>query len=65
MKKLMKLCEVADVLNCSIKTVHRMIGEAALMAIQLRGGWRVSPDDLQIFIERSREQHKEDYGYCE
>jgi len=65
MKRLMRLSEVAELLNVSVRTVYRLIGEASLLGIQIRGGWRVDPSDLAEFIARSKEQCAIDFGYFE
>jgi len=62
MKKLLRLSEVAELLSCSVRTVYRLIGEASLLGIQIRGGWRVDPSDLQDYIDRQKQQHAEDFG---
>ena len=65
MKRLLRLSEVSELLNVSVRTVYRLIGEASLLAVQIRGGWRVDPSDLQNYIIRQKQQHAEDFGYCE
>ncbi|MEI6259674.1 MAG: helix-turn-helix domain-containing protein [Deltaproteobacteria bacterium] len=62
MKRLMRLSEVALVLNVHIRTVYRMVTDASLMALQIRGSWRVDPSDLQSYITRQKQQFAEDYG---
>jgi len=63
MKRLLRLSEVSELLSCSVRTVYRLIGEASLLAVQIRGSWRVDPDDLEVYIERSKRQFCEDYGF--
>jgi len=65
MARLMRLSEVALVLNVHIRTVYRMITDASLLAIQIRGSWRVDPSDLESYITKQKRQHAEDFGYCE
>jgi len=61
----MRLCEVADVLNCSSRTVYRLVAEGQIQAVQIRGGWRVDPDDLAAFITRRKQEFAESFGFCD
>lgn len=63
MQKLMRLSEVAELLNCSVRTVYRLVAEASLLGIQIRGGWRVDPSDLETFINKSKNDFAENYGF--
>ena len=46
--------EVAEILNCSVKTVRRRIRSKRLRAIQDDGLLRVDPGDLEDFIRDHR-----------
>lgn len=65
MQKLMRLSEVAEILSCSTRTIYRLIAEASLLGIQIRGGWRVDPEDLAVYIANGKKQYAEDFGFIQ
>jgi len=62
MKKLLRLCEVAELMACSTRTIYRLVSSGELLALQVSQSWRVDPSDLQSYIDRQKQQHAEDYG---
>ncbi len=51
--------QVAERLNCSIATVYSLIDSGTLACVRIGsrgGGIRVTPEDLQAFIESRRSQ---------
>ena len=50
----MKVSEVAEQLNVSMRTVTRWIEEGKLPAFKFGKDYRINPDDLNKFIENSK-----------
>jgi excisionase family DNA binding protein len=48
------LAQVAEHLQCSDRTVRREIAAGRLAAIRIRGMLRVAPDDLAVYLSRSK-----------
>ena len=59
---LMTINDVAAELKVHPRTVKRWIADGQLAAFKLgdRAGWRVSPEDLQRFLEQRRRGTEED-----
>jgi len=53
-KRFLKIPEVAQELNCAERTVWRLIEDGHLKAHDFGGTTRVSRDDLDDYIARSR-----------
>ena len=53
---LLSVAETADRLRVSEKTVRRMIGAGELPVHRVGRLWRVSQDDLLVFLARRRAQ---------
>ena len=54
MERLMTTEEVAEVLRIDAVTVRRLIGRGELVAYRTAGEYRVSPADLEKFVESQR-----------
>ena len=50
--RLLRIAEVADLLQLSTKTIRRRIQDGRLPARFIARQWRIDPRDLQRFIER-------------
>ena len=50
--RLLRIAEVADLLQVSSKTIRRRIQDGRLRAYFIAQQWRIDPRDLQRFIER-------------
>ena len=50
--RLLRIAEVADLLQISAKTIRRRIQDGRLRAYFIAQQWRIDPRDLQRFIER-------------
>ena len=48
------LQDVADQLQLDVQTIRRYVREKRLTAVKFGKGYRVSTDDLQLFIEGSK-----------
>ena len=46
--------EAAEFLSVSTRTLNRLVNEASLPAIKVRGSMRFNLEDLVTFIERSK-----------
>lgn len=57
MEEYLRIEDVAERLNLSYKTVFRYIQDGKLKATKI-GHWRISEEDLQEFIERSKNLQK-------
>lgn len=53
-RPLLNVRDVAEILNNSVKSVYRLIGNGSLSAIRIGGVWRIDPADLQDFIRDRR-----------
>jgi excisionase family DNA binding protein len=49
--RLLRIAEVADLLQVSSKTIRRRIQDGRLRAYFIAQQWRIDPRDLQRFIE--------------
>ncbi len=58
MEKMMTVEQVADRLQVNEQTVRRWLREGELAGVPFGGrtGWRVSEDDLRVFLDRQREK---------
>lgn len=54
MERLMTTEEVAEILRIDAVTVRRLIGRGELVAYRIAGEYRVSPADLEKFVESQR-----------
>jgi excisionase family DNA binding protein len=50
--RLLRIAEVADLLQVSTKTIRRRIQDGRMRAYFIAQQWRIDPRDLQRFIER-------------
>ena len=50
-KRLFRPDEVAKVLNCSRRTVYRMIEERQIQSLLLRGALRVTKESIDTYID--------------
>lgn len=57
-KRVLSIQEVADILDCSIDTVRRMIKSGSLKAFQLNkaGKWRVKIEELEKFMSGENQE---------
>ena len=53
-RKLLKISEVADRLNVSVKTVRRLINDGKLTYCRIATAIRIDEKDLDAYIERSK-----------
>ncbi len=58
MGKMMTVEQVADRLQVNEQTVRRWLREGELAGVPFGGrtGWRVSEDDLRVFLDHQREK---------
>lgn len=49
--KLYKIKEVAELLRLTYETVRTMIADGQLLAVRIRGTWRIRQDHLDKFME--------------
>jgi len=61
-KKLYRVDEVADILNCSSRSVYRLISAGELRAFRIRSSLRVSREGLDLFIQRQISKFQEEEG---
>ena len=61
-KKLYRVDEVADILNCSSRSVYRLISDGELRAFRIRSSLRVSREGLDLFIRRQIQKFQEEEG---
>lgn len=52
MKKLLKVSEVATVLNCSVDRVYTLSREGVIPSVRLKRSIRFSEDDIAAFIKQ-------------
>ena len=52
MKPLMTAQEVARILNCSQRTVYRLLSDGQLEGGKVKGAIRIVPDSVDRYIER-------------
>jgi excisionase family DNA binding protein len=50
--RLLRIAEVADLLQVSSKTIRRRIKDGRLRAYFIARQWRIDPRDVQPFMER-------------
>jgi excisionase family DNA binding protein len=50
--KLLRVDEVAERLNCSPRTVYRILSEGQLSALKVRGSLRIMETTLEHFIQQ-------------
>jgi excisionase family DNA binding protein len=48
--------DIAEVLNVEVSTIRKWIREGSLKGIKFGGLWRVSEQDFEGFISKSKEQ---------
>lgn len=51
-KRNYRVDEVAEILNCSSRTVYRLVADGEIIAFRLRSALRVSSSSLEFFIKR-------------
>ena len=54
--RLLNIREVADVLRCSAKTVHRLVDRGELTATRVGRRLRIDQRDLEAYLARGRSQ---------
>ena len=59
-KKLYRIDEVAEILNCSPRTVYRLVSDRELLAFQIRSSLRVSFDEINRYIQQSIEKSQDE-----
>lgn len=55
-KKYLRVAQVADELNCSMRTVYRLIAERQIPAFYVRSSLRIAKESLDLFIRRSKSE---------
>ena len=53
-KKLLRVGEVADGLNCSTRTVYRLIADGELSALRIRSSLRVYSESVDDYLRREK-----------
>ena len=53
--KLLLVNEVAEILRCSPSTVYALLESGKLIGHRCPG-WRVRPDDLEVYLEQTRRE---------
>ena len=61
--RLLRIDQAAKILNCSHKTVSRLISGGELMAIKIKSCWRIDECDIAAYITRGKQQYAVDFGY--
>lgn len=56
-KRLLRVPDVADLLNCSIRKVFTLLADKKLMPIRIDRLTRIHPDELNRLIEENQEHH--------
>lgn len=51
-EQLLRIDQVADILNCSKRSVYRLISECELGALKVRGVLRITADSVDLYIKR-------------
>ncbi|WP_319404795.1 helix-turn-helix domain-containing protein [uncultured Desulfosarcina sp.] len=62
MKKLLTIGETAEALNCSVRTVHRLIENRELEAVKIRGCKRVTVTSVDLLIRLEIEKYDLSHG---
>jgi excisionase family DNA binding protein len=60
--QLLRVDEVAVILNCSRRSVYRLIGDCELSALKIRSGLRISADSVDCYIKRQISIYQENNG---
>ncbi len=53
-EQLLKISDVAKILNISLPMAYRLVQRKEIPAIRIHTAVRVTPSDLQAYIDRSR-----------
>lgn len=61
-KKLFRVDQVAETLNCSTRTVYRLIENCELDALKVRGSLRITSDSVDLYIKREISHFQENNG---
>ncbi len=64
MKKLLTVKEASGILNCSEKTVRRLISDGELVCCKICGCLRIESKYLEIYINRQIFKFKVEHGGC-
>ena len=56
-RRLLKLHQVANLLQCSIRNIYRLLAEKKLPVLRIGGLTRIRPEDLNDFLLRHQEHH--------
>jgi len=61
--RLLRIDQAAKILNCSTKTITRLITDGELLALKIKTCWRIDECDISAYITRGKQQHSVDFGY--
>jgi excisionase family DNA binding protein len=64
-KELLSIPEAAEILNCSTRTVRRLIEERTLEACKLRSSTRIVHSSLQEYLHTIIAMYQEEHGVPE
>lgn len=60
--RLFRIDQVADVLNCSRRSVYRLVEACEVDALKVRGSLRVTVDSVDLYIKREISHFQEKNG---
>ena len=60
--QLLRIDQAADALNCSRRTVYRLVETCEVDALKVRGALRITFDSLELYIRREISQFQEKNG---
>lgn len=61
-KKLLRIDQVADILNCSKRSVYRLVSECEIQGLKVRGTLRISADSVDFYVNRQIKIYQENNG---
>lgn len=60
--QLLRIDQAADALNCSRRTVYRLIETCEVDGLKVRGGLRVTAISIELYIRRQISNFQEENG---
>lgn len=63
-RQLYNVNEAAEYLNCSRRTVYRLVSDGDLQALRVRSSLRIPAGSLDSYIQRQIAEFQADEGVC-
>jgi excisionase family DNA binding protein len=60
--QLLRIDQVADILNCSRRSIYRLVAECELEALKIRGSMRITSCSVGLYIKRQISLFQENNG---